>query len=83
MIGLCFNYSIDIFDFIIEINKFDENIPGDIEYTIYEIWKNGDKKHINMVPDSYHLYSHEIIREKAIDCAFQDLYERKMENKNG
>lgn len=77
--GCTFEISIDIFDFIIEIINFNEKISSDIEYIIYEIWEDGDKRQICIVPDSHHLYKNEMIREKAIDRAFLELYESKME----
>ena len=78
-----FEYSIDIFNFVIDIVKFNPNLPEDIEYDIYEFWEDdAGRRHIQLVPPSHFLYSHEGIYEKAIDCAFRNIYEKENDYDN-
>ena len=74
--SISFEYSINPFDFIIDITSFKRNLPEDIEYDIYITGKENGKNKLLLLPDWCDLYSDQIIYEKAIDCAQKYYYEQ-------
>lgn len=69
---LNFTYEYNDNTFSIDITSFSCNLPEDIEYDIYRIFDNGNKKLLHESP----LYSFDEIADLAIEHALHYYYDK-------